>query len=135
MIARASPKDRIDRTGDLAKVGEGGLVYFVGRADTQIKSRGYRVELGEVESAAHSLKTLKECAIVAIHTTGFEGDAICCAYVPAEGVEMTVAQLRSALGAGRADRERLRARARARRRHLAAPGGGHLGGGFPKRAS
>lgn len=97
-LVAASPSDRIYRTGDLAKVGEDGLVYFVGRADTQIKSRGYRVELGEVESAAHSLKTLEECAIVAIHTTGFEGDAICCAYVPAEGVEMTVAQLRSALG-------------------------------------
>jgi amino acid adenylation domain-containing protein len=93
-----SPSDRLYRTGDLARVGDDGLLYFVGRADTQIKTRGYRVELGEVESAAHSVKGLKECAIVAIHTSDFEGDAICCAYVPAGGVDMTVAQLRKELG-------------------------------------
>ena len=72
---------RIYRTGDLARMGPDGLVYFVGRNDTQIKSRGYRIELGEIEVALHDLPELKECAVVALPTDGFETSLICCAYV------------------------------------------------------
>jgi amino acid adenylation domain-containing protein len=78
------PRDRIYKTGDLARRGDDGLYYFLGRADTQIKSRGYRVELGEIEAALHSLPGLQEGAVVAIQSEGFEGWLICCAYVPAE---------------------------------------------------
>jgi len=73
--------DRIYRTGDRALVVEGGLVYFVGRTDTQIKSRGYRIELGEIEVALNAFKELKECAVVALPTEGFESNLIACAYV------------------------------------------------------
>ena len=73
--------DRIYRTGDLARIGNDGLVYFVGRADTQIKSRGYRIELGEIEVALHDLPEVKDCAVVALPTDGFETSLICCAYV------------------------------------------------------
>jgi len=78
------PQDRIYKTGDLARRGADGLYYFVGRADTQIKSRGYRIELGEIEAALHSLPCLRESAVVATQSEGFEGWLICCAYVPAE---------------------------------------------------
>jgi len=78
------PRDRIYKTGDLARRGDDGLYYFVGRADTQIKSRGYRIELGEIEAALHSLPGLRESAVVAIPSEGFEGWLICCAYVPAD---------------------------------------------------
>ena len=73
---------RMYRTGDLAKTGADGLFYFVGRADSQIKSRGYRIELGEIEAALHSLSGLRECAVVGLASDGFEGTAIGCAYVP-----------------------------------------------------
>jgi len=78
------PRDRIYKTGDLARVGDDGLIHFIGRADTQIKSRGYRIELGEIEAALHPLASLRESAVVAIQSEGFEGWLICCAYVPAE---------------------------------------------------
>ena len=91
------PHRRVYKTGDLARVGEDGLVYFVGRADTQIKSRGYRIELGEIEAAANALPGLKECAIVAIPTEGFEGMLICCAYVTSNGSEVTAAAMRKKL--------------------------------------
>lgn len=93
------PSDRVYKTGDLARVGDDGLVYFHGRADTQIKSRGYRIELGEIESALHAMPVLEECAVVAIDAEGFEGATICCAYVPANGNDVTPLLLRKALGA------------------------------------
>jgi amino acid adenylation domain-containing protein len=76
---------RIYRTGDLARWGADGLVYFLGRADSQIKHRGYRIELGEIETALNALGDVRECAVVGVDTGGFEGTAICCAYAPAVG--------------------------------------------------
>ena len=93
----ADPNDRIYKTGDLAKLGEDGLVYYLGRADSQIKSRGYRIELGEIETALNALNVTEECAIVAINTGGFEGVAICCAYVPLADAEVTPTRLRADL--------------------------------------
>lgn len=52
------------RTGDLAyKDGEGNLI-FVGRADSQIKIRGNRVELGEVETAAKTVPQIGNCCVM-----------------------------------------------------------------------
>lgn len=93
----SDPADRIYRTGDLARIGVDGLAYFLGRADTQIKSRGYRIELGEIETALAALSSLQECAVVAIATDGFEGTVICCAYVPAPGASVSPAGLRKEL--------------------------------------
>src|SRR5207244_12665282 len=93
----SDPTDRIYRTGDLARIGDDGLVYFLGRADSQIKSRGYRIELGEIETALNALSCLRECAVVAVSTDGFEGTALCCAYVPSPGVAVTAGELRHAL--------------------------------------
>jgi amino acid adenylation domain-containing protein len=91
------PRDRIYKTGDLARRGADGLYYFVGRADTQIKSRGYRIELGEIEAALHSLPGLRESAVVAIQSEGFEGWLICCAYVPAPDSGVSTKSLRKDL--------------------------------------
>ena len=91
----SDPNDRIYKTGDLAKVGEDGLFYYIGRADSQIKSRGYRIELGEIETALNALNLTEECAIVAINTGGFEGVSICCAFVPLKDVDAPPARLRT----------------------------------------
>jgi amino acid adenylation domain-containing protein len=87
---------RIYKTGDLAQVSPDGLVYFVGRSDSQIKSRGHRIELGEVEFALNTLEELKECAVVALPTEGFEGTLICSAYVSRDA-PMTHSFIRSKL--------------------------------------
>ena len=88
---------RIYRTGDLARIGPDGLVYYLGRADSQIKCRGYRIELGEIESALNAIEGLRECAVVAVQTGGLEGNAICCAFVPVEGGDASPALLRREL--------------------------------------
>ena len=91
------PSQRMYDTGDLARLGEDGLVYFCGRADSQIKSRGYRIELGEIEAALNTVAGVHEGAIVALHTDSFEGSTICCAYVPKAGVDITPILLRREL--------------------------------------
>ncbi len=46
---------RVYKTGDLGRVDDAGDITFIGRADRQIKVRGHRVELGEVEAAAQDV--------------------------------------------------------------------------------
>lgn len=91
--------ERIYRTGDLARFDQGGVLHFVGRADTQIKSRGYRIELGEIEAALHTLADLEQAAVVAIPSDGFEGWTICCAYSLKTGRTLSTAALRKQLAA------------------------------------
>jgi amino acid adenylation domain-containing protein len=54
------------RTGDFVWRDEAGHYHLVGRRDMQVKTRGYRVELGEVEAVLHAHPAVHECAVVAL---------------------------------------------------------------------
>ncbi len=56
---------RIYRTGDLGRLLPDGAIEFVGRRDLQVKIRGVRVELGEIEAALGGHPGVRECAVVA----------------------------------------------------------------------
>jgi non-ribosomal peptide synthetase-like protein len=56
---------RIYRTGDLGRINEDGEIEYLGRIDTQIKLRGYRIELTEIESV---LLEIPEIAQVVVTT-------------------------------------------------------------------
>ncbi|HEY4458791.1 MAG TPA: amino acid adenylation domain-containing protein, partial [Pseudonocardiaceae bacterium] len=58
---------RYYRTGDLARIGEHGTLYVLGRNDRQIKLRGHRIELAEIEAA---IRDLPEVSSVAVTVTG-----------------------------------------------------------------
>ena len=55
---------RLYRTGDLARYLPDGLLEFRGRADSQIKLRGMRVELGEIEATLREHAGVDECVVM-----------------------------------------------------------------------
>jgi amino acid adenylation domain-containing protein len=54
------------RTGDLVTVDEAGDFVFLGRRDGMVKTRGYRVELGEVETALYAHPGVREAVVLPV---------------------------------------------------------------------
>ena len=59
------PGARMYRTGDRARYGPDGTLEFLGRVDGQVKVRGFRVELGEIESALQGCEGVRESVVLA----------------------------------------------------------------------
>ena len=53
------------RTGDLARRLEDDAIEFLGRADRQIKLRGFRIECGEIEAQLRGQAGIKEAVVIA----------------------------------------------------------------------
>jgi amino acid adenylation domain-containing protein len=60
----SDPQDVLYRTGDLGYRKPDGTLLFKGRVDHQIKVRGQRVELGDIEAALRQLTSVKEAIVV-----------------------------------------------------------------------
>lgn len=56
--------ERLYRTGDLGRFKADGHIEFLGRLDHQVKLRGYRMELGEIEANLQDHETIKEAIVV-----------------------------------------------------------------------
>jgi amino acid adenylation domain-containing protein len=56
---------RLYRTGDLVRYLPDGKIEFMGRADDQVKVRGYRVELGEIQAAFNKHPGVKQSVVLA----------------------------------------------------------------------
>lgn len=55
---------RLYRTGDLVREQENGLLDYLGRADRQVKLRGYRIELNEIENVINTHTAVKSSAVI-----------------------------------------------------------------------
>ncbi|MEO6194959.1 MAG: condensation domain-containing protein, partial [Thermoanaerobaculia bacterium] len=87
------PGARLYRTGDLARRLPDGTLDYLGRIDHQVKVRGFRVELGEIEAALVRHPRLRE-AVVAARDDGDRGQRLVAYVVPAD---VAAAELRGFL--------------------------------------
>lgn len=57
-------QNKLYKTGDFAKWLPDGTIMFVGRNDNQVKYRGYRIDLGEIESTIKNISGIKNCTVI-----------------------------------------------------------------------
>ena len=83
------PGTRLYQTGDLARFLPDGNIEFLGRKDEQVKVRGYRVELGEIEATLKQHARVRDAIVVAGSNgngaQSVRGEKRLIAYVVAEG--------------------------------------------------
>ncbi|MET8101553.1 amino acid adenylation domain-containing protein [Streptomyces sp. NPDC005236] len=84
---------RLYRTGDLARRLPDGRLAYLGRNDQQVKLRGHRVELGEVEAGLRAAPQISDAAALVIRD-GIGNDLLTALVVPAEPGELDMAALR-----------------------------------------
>jgi len=87
------PWERVLATGDLFRADEEGYLYFVGRRDDIIKSRGEKVAPREVEAVLHAAEGVRMAAVLGVPDP-LLGEAIVAYVVPQEGAALTPAALR-----------------------------------------
>jgi amino acid adenylation domain-containing protein len=78
-----SPGARLYKSGDLARFLANGDIEYLGRIDQQVKVRGFRLELGEIEAALGEHEAVRECTVVA--AADAHGETKLLAYLVAGG--------------------------------------------------
>jgi amino acid adenylation domain-containing protein len=77
----ADLKERVYKTGDRVRYDLDGRLHFIERVDTQVKLRGFRIELAEIESSINRLDSVEACAVV---VSGKQNDHRLVAFVVAK---------------------------------------------------
>jgi non-ribosomal peptide synthetase-like protein len=70
--AETPEEEKLYKTGDLAILDENGQIALLGRADDQIKIRGFRVELGEIEAVLTEQTGIGTAAVLLRHEDGMD---------------------------------------------------------------
>jgi amino acid adenylation domain-containing protein/non-ribosomal peptide synthase protein (TIGR01720 family) len=85
---RATPRsERLYRTGDQARFDGSGRLSFLGRVDRQVKIRGQRIELGEVEAALSAASDVVEAAVCVAVGPGGQPQLVAFVTGPPPGTE------------------------------------------------
>ena len=87
------PGERVLYSGDLFRVDGEGYLYFVGRKDDIIKTRGEKVSPREVENVLHSLEGIAQAAVVSVPDPVL-GEAIKAVVMLTEDARLTSADIR-----------------------------------------
>jgi amino acid adenylation domain-containing protein len=98
---RRSEDDQMYRTGDRVRVLPNGAIEFLGRFDHQVKVRGFRVELGEIEAVLRAHPGVREAVVVACEPRPQETRLV--AYVVPADPTVALPALRAHLGASLPD--------------------------------
>ncbi|MEO8496939.1 MAG: non-ribosomal peptide synthetase [Planctomycetota bacterium] len=83
---------RLYKTGDMVRCRDDGAIEFVGRIDRQVKVRGFRVELGEIEACLQSHPRIERAAVRDFQEPHVRLVAY---YVPNQAAELDSRELRS----------------------------------------
>lgn len=86
------PNERIYKTGDIAWWDAQGYLHFGGRRDLQVKVRGYRVELGEIEAVLSACEGVRDRVVVAPRDPSGQRRLVAY-FVPKDPPHPTVAQV------------------------------------------
>lgn len=89
------PGDRVLCTHDLFRIDEDGYLYFVGRSDDIIKSRGEKVSPVEVENVLHGIEGIRDAAVVGVPDPVL-GEAVRAFVSLAPGARLTEREIRRA---------------------------------------
>ena len=89
------PGARLYKTGDLVRRRPDGTIMFIGRIDNQVKIRGLRVELGEIETALAAHPAIAQAVVTVV--TDPAGEKQLAAYLRAQGTAPRIADIRQHL--------------------------------------
>ena len=78
--------DRAYRTGDLARLNNDGNIEFFGRLDNQVKLRGLRVELDEIEKVLNSYPNISR-SVILVKTNPTDGDYLAAYFVASKEID------------------------------------------------
>ncbi|ATB48291.1 non-ribosomal peptide synthetase [Corallococcus macrosporus] len=91
------PGARLYRTGDVVRWREDGQLDFLGRADTQLKLRGFRVEPGEVEAALRELSGMRQAHVTVWRPSSIAEPRLVAYVVPPPGDVLPPGEVRARL--------------------------------------
>ncbi|TFH36562.1 MAG: hypothetical protein E4G99_04675 [Anaerolineales bacterium] len=85
------------KTGDLGKIEADGNLRYIGREDMQVRIRGYRVELAEIESALQALSPIRLAVVKPYAKDGAEKDLVAYVIASDPGSPLNIDAIRSQL--------------------------------------
>ncbi len=88
--------ERLYRTGDLARLLADGTIQFLGRNDNQVKLRGYRIELDEIEAVLRKHPRIRQACVIA-ERVGTAVSRLIAYYVAAEATTVSDSDIRQHL--------------------------------------
>ncbi|WP_068776051.1 non-ribosomal peptide synthetase [Paenibacillus sp. FJAT-26967] len=94
-----APGERVYRTGDLGRRLENGEFAYAGRRDFQVKIRGHRIEIGEIEQLLLRHEDVKETVVTAFEEE--DGEYALCAYVVMQNTAAADAEQGGSVPTGR----------------------------------
>jgi acyl-CoA synthetase (AMP-forming)/AMP-acid ligase II/acyl carrier protein len=92
----AEPGAVLFRTGDVGFYSADGILHVVGRRDRQVKVHGFRIDLGDVESALLRCARIASAAVVAVPDERGDNQLLA-AIVTADGARLSVSDVRESL--------------------------------------
>ncbi len=92
----STPGARINASGDLARLAPNGLYVYAGRCDRQVKVRGQRVDISEVEAALRGVPGVRDAAVIA--AAGSEATRLVAFVQPTPAEQADAATLRRRVG-------------------------------------